>query len=60
MDNVLAIRLNLLFSSGEEDNLVETPVTDLAFAGGDFDADADDFRLYRVFVATVGVRNRLP
>lgn len=59
MDNVLAIRADLLMSSGEEDNLVERPV-ELPYAGGTFTADADDRRLYRTFVATVGVRNRVP
>ncbi|TCO76307.1 PilW family protein [Chromatocurvus halotolerans] len=59
MDNVLAIRLNLLINSGEEDNLLELPAS-LTLAGGTFTAENDDLRLYRVFTATVGVRNRLP
>jgi type IV pilus assembly protein PilW len=59
MDNVLAVRVELLFSSGEEDNLTEQPAQ-LTFAGGTFTAPADDSRLFRVFAATVGVRNRLP
>jgi len=58
-DNVLAVRLNLLFSSGDEDNLTEQPAS-LTFNGGTFTAEADDRRLYRVFTATVGIRNRVP
>lgn len=56
-DNVLAIRLDLLLSSGEEDNLTEEPVS-LTYNGDTF--TAADNRLYRVFTATVGVRNRVP
>lgn len=58
-DNVLAIRLNVLLSSGDEDNLAEQPVS-LTYNGATFNADPDDNRLYRVFTATVGVRNRVP
>lgn len=58
-DNVLAVRLNLLFSSGEENNLTEQP-SSLSYNGGIFTAEADDRRLYRVFTATVGIRNRVP
>ncbi|MEQ8515867.1 MAG: PilW family protein, partial [Chromatocurvus sp.] len=59
MDNVLAIRADLLISSGEEDNFTER-AAELTFAEGTFTADADDRRLYRAFIATVGVRNRMP
>jgi len=59
MDNVLAVRMDLLLNSGEEDNLTDQPVA-LRFDGGTFTADTDDRRLHRAFIATVGVRNRLP
>lgn len=56
-ENVIAVQVNLLISSGEEDNLTEVPVS-VPFAGGTF--TATDRRLYQVFTATIGVRNRLP
>lgn len=59
MDNVLAVRMDLLINSGEEDNLADQPAV-LNFDGGTFTADADDSRLHRAFIATVGVRNRMP
>lgn len=58
--NVLAVRVELLLSSGEADGFTERPVS-LPFAGGTFiPADADDSRLYQVYSVTVGLRNRLP
>lgn len=59
MDNVLAVRVDVLIDSGEEDNLTDQP-TVLSFDGGTFAAEADDRRLHRAFTATVGVRNRMP
>lgn len=58
-DNVIAVRMNLLLSSGEEDNLTEEPVR-LTYNNAEFTAPAGDRRLYRVFTATVGIRNRVP
>ncbi len=59
MDDVLAVRMDLLINSGEEDSLTEQPV-EFRYDGGTFTADADDRRLHRAFIATVGVRNRMP
>ena len=56
-ESVVAVRLHLLISSGEEDGITETPVS-IPFAGGTF--SASDRRAYQEFTATVGVRNRLP
>ena len=58
-DDVVAVRVNLRISSGEENNITEQPVT-LNYDGTTFTADADDLRLHQVFTATVGLRNRLP
>lgn len=57
-DNVLSIRIDLLISSGEEDNLVETPVS-VALPGQAAEL-ATDSRLYRAFSATAVIRNRVP
>lgn len=58
-ENVLAVRVHLRISSGEENNLAEEPVT-LNYAGATFTAPAGDLRLHQVFTSTIGVRNRLP
>ena len=59
-DNVLAVRIDLLISSGEEDNLTEAPAS-VAMSGEDPAVElAADNRLYRAFSATVGIRNRVP
>lgn len=58
VDNVLSVRIDLLFSSGEEDNLADQPVQITFNDGGIF--TATDRRLYRAFSATIGIRNRLP
>lgn len=57
-ENVLAVRVHLRISSGEENNLAEQPAV-LNYAGVTFTADATDLRLHQVFSTTVGVRNRL-
>ena len=55
-NNVVAIRVNLLFAS-TENNVVQAPMT-LAFNGGVF--NAPDRRMYQVFSTTVQVRNSRP
>ncbi|EAQ95819.2 PilW family protein [Congregibacter litoralis] len=57
-ENVLAVRVHLRISSGEENNLAEQPVT-LNYAGTTFTADAADLRLHQVFTSTISIRNRL-
>lgn len=59
-EGVLATRVHLLISSGEENSLAEQPVAGLNYAGGTFNAPAGDRRLYQVFSATISIRNRLP
>lgn len=56
-EEVIAVQIHLLISSGEGNNLTEQSVT-VPFAGGTF--TAPDRRLYQSFTATVAVRNRLP
>jgi len=55
-DNVVSVRVSLLVSNGEMQNVVDDPQT-LILDGEIF--DAQDRRLYQVFTTTIGLRNRL-
>jgi type IV pilus assembly protein PilW len=64
--NVLSVRVYLLISSHDEDNLLNQPQTYVfppdigASATVGQTVQATDRRIYQVFSTTVGIRNRLP
>lgn len=55
---VRSVRMELLFSSGPDGNLLEQPASFTFNDGTTF--DAPDLRAYQMFTMTVGIRNRLP
>lgn len=55
---VVSVRVSLLMRS--PDNNLSTSLQSVTFDNGTFNATGSDRRLYQVYSATVGVRNRLP
>lgn len=61
MDQVVAIRINLLLGSGEN-NLIDAPMSVPSFLTNDenpFAAATGDRRIYQMFSTTIALRNRL-
>lgn len=56
--DVLSVRFELIFSSGDETDVVDAPQTFPLFDGTTY--TAPDTRLHQLFTLTVGLRNRLP